>query len=43
MYKLVVKSNALLMAKDAYEWYEEQRPGLGEEFLSELDLCFSKI
>ena len=33
MYSLIIKPRAILMTKDAYEWYEEQKPGLGEEFL----------
>ena len=32
-----------MMAKDAYEWYEEQRDGLGEEFLAELEFSYAKI
>ena len=31
------------MTKDAYDWYEEQKPGLGEEFLSELDSTYLKL
>jgi len=31
------------MAKEAYEWYEEQQAGLGELFLKELDRCFGRI
>lgn len=31
------------MAKDAYDWYEEQRQGLGEIFLDELDNCYKKL
>ena len=31
------------MAKDAYDWYEEQRQGLGEIFLAELDNCYKKL
>lgn len=31
------------MAKDAYDWYEEQRNGLGEEFLEELEIGYAKI
>lgn len=26
-----------------YDWYEAQRVGLGEEFLSCIDACFAKI
>lgn len=28
---------------DAYDWYERQRFGLGEEFMSCLDACFQLI
>ena len=28
---------------EAYGWYERQRPGLGEEFLSCLDACIQRI
>ena len=31
------------MAKEAYDWYEEQRQGLGEEFIKELDSRFDKL
>jgi hypothetical protein len=31
------------MVQDAYWWYEEQKEGLGEDFLTELDKCFSKF
>ncbi|PTR01204.1 ParE-like toxin of type II ParDE toxin-antitoxin system [Mucilaginibacter yixingensis] len=31
------------MAQQAYQWYEEQREGLGGLFLNELDRCFDKI
>jgi plasmid stabilization system protein ParE len=28
---------------EAYAWYEDRRPGLGEEFLSSLDACVEAI
>jgi plasmid stabilization system protein ParE len=31
------------MTKDAYDWYEAQRPGLGEELLEELDGIYNKL
>lgn len=31
------------MTKQAYDWYEEQRPGLGGEFLKESDWMYSKL
>ena len=43
MYSLLIKPRAILMTKDAYEQYEEQKPGLGEEFLEELDVIYRKI
>ena len=43
MHQLVLKPRAILMAKDAYDWYEAQRRGLGEIFLTELDTCYKKI
>src|SRR5690606_39955105 len=27
----------------SYWWYEEQKEGLGEDFLTELESCFSKL
>lgn len=43
MYKLVIKPRAITMAKDAFDWYEEQLPGLGDRFISELEKCFQKL
>jgi toxin ParE1/3/4 len=31
------------MAKDAYDWYEEQKAGLGNLFLAELSRCYTKL
>jgi toxin ParE1/3/4 len=43
MYLLIIKPRAILMTKDAYAWYEKQKPGLGEELLEELDGLYSKL
>jgi hypothetical protein len=43
MYQLVLKPGAILMTRDAYDWYEAQRKGLGEIFLADLDACYKKI
>jgi len=43
MYQLVIKPGAIEMAKEAYKWYEEQQPGLGDLFLIELDSCYDKL
>jgi hypothetical protein len=36
-YNLLLQSEALLEIKDAFEWYEEQKLGLGYEFLEEIE------
>jgi plasmid stabilization system protein ParE len=43
MYSLLLKPLAILMTKDAYNWYETQKPGLGEELLDELDGVYLKL
>lgn len=43
MHTVILKPRAILMAKQAYEWYEGQSNGLGELFLSELDRCYKKL
>lgn len=43
MYQLIIKPRAILMQKEAYEWYELQKSGLGELFLKELDDKYHKI
>lgn len=36
-YRLTVSDRALRETGEAYEWYEEQVPGLGNEFLDALE------
>ena len=43
MYTLLLKPNAIEMAKDAYQWYEERQTGLGDLFLAELENCYDKL
>ncbi|MCW3110214.1 MAG: hypothetical protein JWQ09_4720 [Segetibacter sp.] len=43
MYQLIVKHRALIMVQEAYNWYEKQKEGLGEQFLSELDIYYEKL
>lgn len=31
------------MTKDAYNWYEKQKQGLGDKFLEELDKFYDKL
>jgi plasmid stabilization system protein ParE len=41
--KLVVAPEAEQDLCEAYAWYEEQRAGLGEDFLSSIDACIQRI
>lgn len=36
-YRLVIKEEADLEIIESYLWYEEQQPGLGEDFLQEVE------
>ncbi len=42
-YHVLLKPGAESDTEQAYNWYEEQRTGLGEEFLSELENIYSKL
>jgi toxin ParE1/3/4 len=42
-YSIAISPLAHLDEFEAYEWYEEQRHGLGEEFLTELEIAYNKI
>jgi plasmid stabilization system protein ParE len=42
-YNLVISSFAQQDVYDAYEWYELQHSGLGEELLKELEFAYGKI
>jgi toxin ParE1/3/4 len=41
--RLIVSDRALREMGEAYEWYEEQVAGLGNEFLEALDVQFEVI
>lgn len=43
MYTLIIKHRVVLMISDAFNWYEEQLEGLGEAFLVQLELSYSKF
>jgi len=43
MHQLIIRHTAIDMAKDVYDWYEEQQTGLGDLFLNELKSCYEKI
>ena len=42
-YQLTVSDRAALEIGEAYEWYQEQHPGIGFEFLEALDVQFQAI
>jgi len=42
-YKLIIQIEAWLEIQDAFDWYEEQKDGLGDEFLEELDNCYNSL
>ena len=41
--ELVIRPEAEADALEAYRWYSEQRPGLGDEFLTEIDRALEGI
>ena len=43
MHHLILKSAAIKIAKNAYDWYESQQNNLGEIFLASLNDCFSRV
>ena len=40
---IVVRAEAEAELREAYAWYEERRPGLGDEFLRAVDVCMVSI
>jgi toxin ParE1/3/4 len=42
-YELVVQSEAVVEMQKAFEWYEQQRAGLGYEFIEEIEEGFEKL
>ena len=43
MYNLIIRRRAVIMAREAYIWYESQLEGLGESFLDELEISYKKL
>lgn len=41
--EIILIPEALLDVKNAYDWYEQQDPGLGEEFIRCLEAAYAKI
>ena len=42
-YTLSLQTEAILEIQDAFEWYEEQKDGLGYELLAEIEFCYKKL
>ena len=42
-FELRVQSEAILDMEEAFDWYEMQLPGLGSEFIAELEEGFNKL
>lgn len=42
-YRLIISPEADLDIEDAFTWYEQQRPGLGSEFIRAVDVAISSI
>ena len=42
-YNILIKEYALEDTREAYEYYENVRPGLGERFLEQLENCYQAI
>ena len=43
MKQVIIRPAAAADIEDAYQWYESQRPGLGEEFLAALGLLRDRV
>ncbi len=42
-YRLVLQPEAEADLSEAYRWYEDQRPGLGGEFIESVEAVFERI
>ena len=42
-HELIIKEEAKFEVIDAYNFYENAKPGLGDIFLENLDKCFNRI
>ena len=40
---LIVEPGAQSDIEDGYGWYEKRQPGLGQRFIEELDIAFSRL
>lgn len=42
-FSLIIQDQAMLEIKDAFELYEEQKKGLGYEFIDEIENCYNNL
>jgi toxin ParE1/3/4 len=40
-YTILIQTEAWLEIQSAYDWYEEQKEGLGDIFLEEIEICYN--
>ncbi len=40
-YTILVQTEAWLEIHNAYDWYEEKKEGLGNQFLEEIEICYN--
>ena len=43
MYQILLLPHVINQISKAYNWYEEQRNGLGEELTYEIERCYEKL
>jgi plasmid stabilization system protein ParE len=43
IYSLIIQSEAVSDLKEAFEWYELKKPGLGFEFIDEVEEVYAKL
>ncbi|HEY5327437.1 MAG TPA: type II toxin-antitoxin system RelE/ParE family toxin [Mucilaginibacter sp.] len=42
-YNLSLQTEAIFEIQKAFKWYEEQKEGLGYEFLEEIGVCYNNL
>ncbi|MBS1533266.1 MAG: type II toxin-antitoxin system RelE/ParE family toxin [Bacteroidetes bacterium] len=42
-YNISLQIEAILEIREAFEWYEEQKDGLGYELLDEIETCYQNL
>ena len=42
-YNVIVQIQAILKIREAFDWYEEQKEGLGYELIEEIEVCYENL